>query len=119
MDAAKQILGAPDQFFHVPYGTIPAMTPQTLPDVTPGGATTPITTDPNIMATWVTVTAPTTNAADLRVGDANTGANRGAAIPPGKSFTFERGSFTQGMYLLKSINVYGTSTDKAATTYGT
>jgi hypothetical protein len=95
------------------------MLAKTLPDITPDGATVPLTADANAMATWVTVTAPKTNTGDIRVGDSHTGAARGATISPGGSFTFPRGAFTQGMYQLKTIYVYGASgSDAAATTYG-
>ena len=65
----------------------------------------------------MTVSAPKGNAGDIRVGDSNVGAARGAAVAPDSSFTFVRGASDQRTYVLSKIYVYGTSTDKATITY--
>jgi hypothetical protein len=81
----------------------------TLPDITPGNATTRLTTD-SIPCKAVLVRALTANSGKIRVGDSNTGAARGAEMGAGDTYVFS----VENVNLLY---VYGTGTDKVSVSY--
>ena len=90
-----------------------------IADITPNGTATAVSTgSAPPLATWIQFTAPSTNSADVRVGDSNVGAGRGATIAKGTSLIFPRLDFDQQRYDLTTIYVYGASgSDKVAITY--
>lgn len=90
------------------------MTIETIPDITPAGAATPLSAT-GIKATWVKFVA---SGSSIRVGDANVGASRGLNIPTGVLVNFDRLDVHQGFYDLSRLYVYGTGTDKVSITYG-
>lgn len=90
---------------------------QTLADITPGGVAVPLSGTAGQLATWVRISAPSANSGDVRFGDLNVSASRGAIIPKGTSVDLPRMAFAQGMYDLTKIFVFATSTDKASVTF--
>ena len=62
---------------------------------------------------------PTANGAQIRVGDAQVGTARGAAIDPGAFVEIPRCSFGQGGYDLSQVYVWGAGgADKVSVTFG-
>lgn len=88
-----------------------------IADVTPGGSAVALKSS-RTPCNWVQVVCPTSNATSMRVGDINTSATSGIAIPPGGGMMFPAISDTQ--YLdLALVYIYGTTTDKVSVVYGT
>ena len=91
------------------------MNVQSLPDITPNGATVPLSTDPNIAATFVSVMASATGA---RVGGPTCGPNEGLLLTDDK-YDFYPPNYDQGLYYLSKIFVYAPAgTTKISVIYG-
>ena len=89
-----------------------------LPDITPDGAPTAITTNANLRAVAVIFAAPASNSAGIRVGDLNVGSGRGVLVNPGGSVVvFPRAAFEQQGYQLNTIYAYGSGSDVVTITY--
>jgi hypothetical protein len=93
------------------------MTIQTIADITPNGAAVPLSTNPDLFATWITLTA---TGSSIRYGDVNVGAARGALLQTGVPYTIPApGTHDQARLYLKSVLVYGAGgSDKVSITYG-
>ena len=88
-----------------------------IADVTPA-ATTKALSLTRIAANWVMLSAPTGNAADIRVGDSAASATSGVTLKAGTTLVFP--PIGDAHYLdLAKIFVYGTTTDKVGVVYGT
>lgn len=86
-------------------------------DLTPASAAVKLTALRTI-ANWVMLSAPTGNAADIRVGDSLASATRGVTLKAGTTLLFP--AIGDAHYLdLAQIFVYGTTTDKVGVVYGT
>jgi predicted RecA/RadA family phage recombinase len=69
-------------------------------------------------ANWVTISAITANAADIRIGDSTTSATSGIIVPKGTSATLWAIGDTQ--YLdLAQVFCFASGTDKYSAVYGT
>lgn len=76
-------------------------------DIVPNGTPVPVQASAGIKATVVFLSAKTGNGADIRFGDANVSATRGARIPAGQTIVLPRVSFDQGGYDLSNLYVFG------------
>jgi hypothetical protein len=83
------------------------MTPTTLPDITPGSAATPLSTDTNLQATVIWLTPSQSGG---RLGDSNVGGSRGVTLAAGVPFSMPRNDFEQGLWRLCKVYVYGGGT---------
>ena len=91
------------------------MTIHTIADIMPNG-TAAVTTNSNILATWVQVTATGTS---IRYGDASVGAAQGAKIPAGELYDIiPRDSFDQARLDLSTLYFYGSGSDSVSITWG-
>ena len=92
------------------------MTVQTIPDITPNGAATPLSAT-SLLAAWVNAAASGTS---IRFGDSHVGSARGVPLPTNVVVAVAvRCDFDQQPYDLSQLYVYGASgTDKVSITYG-
>ena len=87
-----------------------------IADVTPGGSTVALKAT-RTPANWLIVSAPTGNAADIRVGDSTTGTGSGVIVKAGTSLILP--AISDDNYLdLAQVYLYGSTTDKAYLVYG-
>jgi len=85
-------------------------------DVTPAGVKTALKAA-RTPANWLMVSAPTGNAAPIRIGDSTTSATSGFLIAPGATFTLL--PISDDAYLdLAGVFIFGTTTDKLSVMYG-
>ena len=85
--------------------------------VVPAGAPTALAAK-RTPANWLLFTAPTGNAAAIRIGDLTTDATHGLILPAGATILFP--PISDDLYLdLALIYVYGTTTDSITALYGT
>lgn len=88
-----------------------------IADITPNSAAVALKSS-RTPANWVTFSAPTGNAADVRVGDSTTSATSGTIVKAGTNHTML--PIGDDQYLdLALVFAFGTTTDKVAITYGT
>lgn len=89
-----------------------------IADITPNGTVTALKSS-RTPANWIILSAPSGNAADIRVGDSTTSTSSGAIIAKGTSVTLL--PISDDHYLdLALIYVFGASgSDKVGVLYGT
>jgi|SRR3954466_4715569 len=85
----------------------------TIADITGTGASVAVASSGS--ARWCQLTAPSTNSADVRWGDSNVGAARGAGIAAGGG---QMTPYQAQLYQLASLYVYVANGDKVRVTCG-
>lgn len=89
----------------------------TVADLTPAGTAVKLAAT-RTPASWVMLSAPTGNAADVRIGDSTASATRGVTLKAGTTLLLPSIGTTR-TYDLALIYVFGTTTDKVGILYGT
>lgn len=90
------------------------VSPRTQADITGAAATVAVAVSGG--ARWIQITAPATNSASVRWGDANTSATRGGIIAPGGA-QFIPSLYGGDFYPLASLYVYAALNDKVTVTW--
>lgn len=90
----------------------------TLADITGTGAVVPLSAT-SINARWVQVTAGTSNASDVRLGDVSTTSSRGIPLSKGDGQFLPGPDFLDAkQYALNAIYVYVANSDTVSVAWG-
>lgn len=90
-----------------------------LADITGNGAAHALSSDPNIRAKWVQITADPANGAAVRIGGSTTASGVGFPLAKGQTLLLPQDpTDVTSFYYLNSIKYYAANSDKLYVLYG-